>query len=343
MKNWSANTLRSFAPLRFICCGIVMLTGLGLASQAAADNMVGSMVGSIEGWVTNASGQQVAPQGAVSGDVAVSTDSQGNIVASVTGTASCTGGLGVHIDYSASYNTGTGELTGTYTDPADSTPRTILFTNQGGLQWQASVADSVVVDGQTRPYNITVNLNLPETAVYNGTQFPANNQLSGPMSTSLALNVPVSLPTIGINETINTTLTIAGQWVANVVPQADGSAVINGRASGTYSSTPISMTATIMGMQYPISFSLNGTFGGSLFQDNGTLFFAGTYGESVQGGTIVDVSYSGDLMIEVPVDTTGTVSRLPFSFSGSPQVSISSLGSFTVPITISGEFPFSMD
>ncbi|MFH1020059.1 MAG: hypothetical protein V1782_05530 [Pseudomonadota bacterium] len=324
------------------------MAGIGLASPAAAEDLVGSMIGDISGWVTDTTGQQVSPQAAVSGDVAVSTDAQGNIVATVTGTASCTGGLGVHINYSATYDTGTGTLSGTYTDPANATPRSIQFTHLGGLQWQAFIADSVVADGQTRPYAITVNLELPSTSLYSGTQLPADRQLSGPLNSTLALNVPVNLPQFGINETISTTMTVAGQWVANVVPQADGSSVINGHATGTYSSSPISLTANItyMGipMSVPISFSLNGNFGGSLFQDNGALFFAGTYGEIVQGATGgVTVAYSGDMLIDVPVDSAGSISQLPFSFSGSPQVSASSFGSFTVPITVSGIFPFAMN
>ncbi len=333
--------------LGVICWGIVFLAGLGLASQAAAADMVGSMVGTVTGTVADATGQPVTiDQGAVSGDVDVAIDAQSNIVATVTGTASCIGAVGVHINYTVSYNTVTGALSGTYTDPADATPRTIEFTNLGGLQWQGAVADSVEVDGEARPYNITINLELPETALYNGSQFPADNpQLSGPLSTDLALSVPVSLPQFGINQTISTTITVDGQWVANMVPQANGGIAITGSASGTYSSPTISLTATVMGFQVPISFTLNGNFGGSLFQDsNGVLFFAGTYGESLQGATGgVTVDYSGDLMIEVPMAAGGVSSELPFSFSGSPQVSVSSFGNFTVPITVSGNFPFSMN
>lgn len=339
--------------LRFICWGTVFLAGLGLASRAGAEEMIGSMVGSVSGSVTNATGQLVSiDQGAVSGDVEVSVDAQGNIVATVTGTASCTGEVGVHINYTVSYNTVTGALSGTYTDPANTAPRSIQFTNQGGLQWQAAVAGSVVVDGQTRPYEITINLELPETALYGGSQFPADHpQLSGPLSSNLVLNVPVDLPQFGISETISTTIAVAGQWVANVVPRANGGATITGSASGTYSSPTISLTASVtylgIPLSVPISFSLNGNFGGSLFQDNnGVLFFAGTYGESVQnsnGLVSYSVSYNGDLLIEVPVDSAGSISQLPFSFSGSPLVSVSSFGSFTVPITVSGIFPFSMN
>jgi len=357
MKNCYANTLRSFATLRFICCGIALLTGLGLASQAAADNLVGSMVGSVSGSVTNAAGQLVPiEQSAVSGDVAVSTDSQGNIVATVTGTASCTGEVGVHVNYTVSYNTGTGALSGYYTDPADSTTHhTIEFTNLGGLQWQAAIADSVVVDGASRPYNITINLELPATAVYSGSQFPADRQLSGPLSTTLTVvSEPIVMPLFGINQTISIPITVAGQWVANVVPQADGSVVINGSASGTYTSSTIPLSASVTygggPISIDISFSLGGEFGGSLFQDSsGALFFAGTYGESIQNlssnyGISYSVSYNGDMMIEVPVDaSTGVASQLPFSFTGAPLITVSGFGSFSVPITVSGTFPFSMN
>lgn len=354
MKNWSANTLRPFATLRFIRCGIILLAGLGLASQAAADNLVGSMVGSVSGSVTNATGQLVPiEQGAVSGDVAVSTDSQGNIVATVTGTASCTGEVGVHVNYTVSYNTSTDALSGYYTDPADSTTQhNIEFTNQGGLQWRGAISDSVVVAGQSRPYNITVNLTLPETAIYSGTQFPADRQLSGPLSSTLTVvSEPITLDQFGINQTLSVPITVTGQWVANVVPQAGGGQVINGHASGTYSSSTISMTANVTAFGFPMSidiiFSLNGEFGGSLFQDStGVLFFAGTYGESMDNysGTIpYSVSYNGDLMIEVPIDSTGVASQLPFSFSGAPQITVSGFGSFSVPITVSGTFPFSMN
>ncbi len=333
--------------LQSLCWGTALLAGLGFASSAAASTMVGSMVGNVGGWVTDADGQQVSPQTAVSGDVAVNIDAQGNIVATVTGTASCTGGLNVHVNYSASYNVSTGALSGTYTDPANATQRSIEFTNQGGLRWQGAIADSVVVDGQTRPYNITINLELPETALYSGNQFPDGKQLSGPLSSVLPLNVPVNLPQFGIDQTISTTITVAGQWVASLVPQTNGSTVINGHASGTYSSSPISLTATVnyMGVPVtvPISFSLNGNFGGSLFQDNGAMFFAGTYGESMPGEGGVTVAYKGDLLINVPVNAAGAISELPFSFNSSPVVSVSSFGSFTVPITVSGIFPFSMN
>lgn len=339
MGFWSMRTLL----LQSLCWGTALLAGLGFASSAAAGTMVGSMVGSVGGWVTDADGRQVAPQSAVSGDVAVNIDAQGNIVATVTGTASCTGGLNVHVNYSASYNVSTGALSGTYTDPANATQRSIEFTNQVGLRWQGAIADSVVVDGQTRPYNITINLELPETALYSGNQFPDGKQLSGPLSSVLALNVPVNLPQFGISQTISTTITVAGQWAASLVPQTNGSTVINGHASGTYSSSPISLTATVMGFQVPISFSLNGNFGGSLFQENGAMFFAGTYGESMLGEGGVTVTYSGDLLIDVPIDSAGSISQLPFSFSGSPLISVSSLPSFTVPITVSGIFPFSMN
>jgi len=331
--------------LRSFCWGTVFLTGIGFAPSAAADTMVGSMVGSVGGWVTDADGhQQVSPQTTVSGDVAVSIDAQGAITATVTGTASCTGALNVHVNYSASYNTSTGALSGYYTDPANATHRSIEFTNQGGLRWQSSIVDSVVVNGQTRPYNITINLELPETALYGGSQFPADHpKLSGPLSSNLPLSVLVSLPDFGISQTISTTIAVAGQWAANVVPLANGGATITGRASGTYSSPTISLMASVMGIPVPISFSLNGNFGGSLFQDNGGMFFAGTYGESMQGVGGVTVVYSGDLLIEVPVNSAGSISQLPFSFNGSPQVSVSNFGSFTVPIAVSGIFPFSMN
>ncbi|MFZ5774510.1 MAG: hypothetical protein ACOY3Z_03380 [Thermodesulfobacteriota bacterium] len=322
------------------CMSVGLL--MGLASQAAAANLVGSMIGDVGGWVTDANGQQVAPQGAVSGDVAISTDSQGNVVATVTGTASCTGGLGVHINYAVSYNAATGVLTGTYTDPANATARDIQFSHQGGLQWQASVADSVVVDGASRPYNIAVALELPETSLYSGTQFPADRQLSGPLSTTMNLSVPIVMPQFGLNETIDTTLTVTGEWVATVVPGADGSATITGHASGTYSSSAISFTVTYMGISVPVSFSLNGNYGGSLFQEGGELFFGGTFGESLHTSG-VDVVYSGDMLIDVPVDTTGMISQLPFSFDGSPRVEVGSFGTFTVPVTVSGVFPFALN
>lgn len=352
-KKIGASSLRRLL-LRSLCWGAVLAAGLGLASPAAASEMVGSVVGEIEGWVTNAAGEQVVPQGAVSGDVAVSISPEGVIVATVTGTASCTGGLGVHIDYVVAYDTATGDLSGYYTDPANATQRPIQLSlrEAGRLRWRGTIADSVVVDGQTRPYEIRIDLELPETALYNGSQFPAGFQLSGPLSTTMTVTGQVTVQEFGISETINTTVDVTGQWVASLVPD-DGGTAITGHASGTYTSPTITLSASgsFMGIPWSeqVSFTLNGQFGGSLFQDaGGVLFFAGTYGESMQNytGTIpYSVSYTGDMLIEVPVDAAGAISPLPCSFSGSPAVDVGSsgmFGSFTVPISVSGVFPFSM-
>lgn len=357
-KKIEAKSLRRLL-LRSLCWGALLAAGLGLASPAAASEMVGSMVGDIEGWVTNAAGEQVAPQGAVFGDVAVSIDDQGGIVATVTGTASCTGALGVHIDYVVAYNAATGDLSGYYTDPANAAQRPIQLSlrEAGRLRWRGTIADSVVVDGQTRPYEIKIDLELPETALYNGSQLPAGFRLSGPLSTTMTVTGQVYLPEFGISETISTTVAVAGQWVASLVPEEGGTAV-TGHASGTYTSGPISLSASGSFMDIPwsvpVSFTLNGQFGGTLFEDaNGVLFFAGTYGESMQNyagtGAIAipySVRYTGDVLIEVPVDAAGVITQLPCSFSGSPAVDVGSsgiFGSFTVPITVSGVFPFSMD
>lgn len=317
-----------------IFCSLVLAGILAFPGNALATDMTGMMAGNITGWVTDTNGNQVTPQAAVYADVAVSIDADGNIVATVTGSGSCTGGLGVHIDYTLSYNMTTGDLSGTYTTPATPTPQDIVFTSQGGLSWLANFQGNVVADGQTRPYSIDVALELPSTALFSGTQAPTGSRLSGPLSATVDLSAPISVPVFGINQTITTTMTMAGTWNANVVPLADGSSKLTGSISGTFSSAPV----TISTLYGDIPINIAGNWGGSLFSDDmQNLRFAGTY-----ASTDSTVSYSGDMTLSVPFNADGSISQLPFTFSGSPTVTVMGQ-SFTLPLSISGTIPFQMN
>ena len=329
-------------------CSLAALLALPLPALAGVD-MMGSMLGNITGSVTGANGQSEPANGTANGDVAISTDANGNVSASVTGTVSCApaDGTNVQIAYNVSYDPATGNLNGNYTVPGNPLNKKLInFVKADGLNWNALISDNVTSSNGARlPYHIQVGLNLPGSALYNGAAFPAGYRFSGPLTTDLVISAPVNLPQYGLNTTINTTLHLDGQWLATWVPQPNGPAILTGSAQGTYSSGTISLAPVIKisnSLTYTpkVSFSLQGEFGGSLYSgDLQKLQFAGTYGETSNSQAQFPVTYNGGLNLAVPINPDGSITTMRLVFQGQPTVNVD-YSPITIPISVSGSIPF---
>ena len=298
------------------------------SSAAIAASSIGSFIGSISGSVTAPDGTTQQCSGSVSSTVNITTDAGGNISATVTGRTACNTGLGVVIDYTATYNATANTLAGTFTDSGSSTARAMTFTNTGGLTWTAAVSGTTPSSAGLLPYNLTINIELPSTAIHAGTTLPASSNYSGPVSGTLSISSTVGAP---VNQTITLSPVLSGTWAATAVPLLDGSARITGTVSGTMIAPAVNIT--VMGQTVPVS--MNATFSGSLHTANGALEFQGNWTDSTG-------AYGGTMSMSIPVNPDGSVSNFNVNYSGG--FSVTQMG-MTVPVsfTATGTIPLTVN
>jgi len=298
------------------------------SSTAIAASSIGSFIGSISGSVTAPDGTTHQPSGSVSATVDITTDAGGNISATVTGRGACNAGLGVVVDFTAIYDATANTLTGTYTDSGSSIARAITFTNTGGLAWTAAVSGTAPSTAGLLPYDVTMNIELPNTAIHAGTTLPASSSYSGPVAGTLSVSSTVGAP---VNQTITLSPVLSGTWTATAVPLVDGSSRITGTVSGTMIAAPVNIT--VMGQTVPVS--LSATFSGSLHTLNGALGFQGYWTDAT--GT-----YGGTMSMSIPVNPDGSINTFNVNYSGG--FSTTQMG-VTVPVTFTatGTIPLTMN
>jgi len=309
------------------------------ATAMAQADLVAAVTGTVSGTVENENGEMVAPQSAVSATV-VATDNNGVITANVSGTASCTGGLGLHFTFEAQYDSTSNSFSGMYSHtPGGAPDQALSFTNNGGYSWTAQLSGQAPSNTGPRAYDLSFEFDIPETAVFSGNALPAERTYGGSLSATRPVSVPLSIPQAGINQTLEYSIVFDGSWSAVAVPLEDESVTFTGEASGSFASTE---TLTVMGnvpgfgaISVPVQVS--GSFGGSLFMiDADTVSFQGSW-----VGSGADKTFGGDINIDIEFADT---SSFPFAVSGVIPVAtgIAQMPSIEIPFSVSGDFPLTV-
>lgn len=306
-------------------------------------DLIAPVVGSVTGLVENDRGAMVPPQAAVQATV-VARDNNGVITAEVSGTASCTGGLGLHFAFKAQYITSSNTFVGMYSDIPGSAPyKALSFTNNGGFSWTAQLRGNAPSPTGLRAYDLSFNFEIPETAIFTGKALPKERTYQGSLSTTQTVVVPLNIPQAGINQELSFNVEFSGSWSAVSVPKADGSNVFTGQANGNFASTnTVTATGRIPGfgaLSIPVSIpiSISGSFGGSLFLiDKDTVSFRGSW-----VGSGANKTFGGDTTIDINFQD---ISAFPFTVSGTLPVTtgIAQLPQFDIRFSVSGNFPLSM-
>lgn len=321
---------------------------------------VAGMVGSFTGTLTDSNGVKTNLTGKPAVDVSISVNESGNITADITGAM---GASGVYINFTATYDSATNNLTGTYTDAHNATPKPIAFTSTGNLKWHMAQSGTLP-DGKA--YSVAADIELPPVAIKAGAQFGAGQRLAGPITHTEPLSIPINIPELGISDTLTTTVIVDGSWSATPIVQGDGTVAITGEASGEFRfSPPISKTYTAtvtppypgmppISVQVPINIDVTGLFGGTLSGTpaSGNLKFVGNWSENSSAGKA-----SGTMDIDVPIDpATGQVTALNMKMggnlqapaptialpSGVPTGVIPTPGALAIPNNIQPSIPFVM-
>ncbi|MFA7242408.1 MAG: hypothetical protein WC091_20025 [Sulfuricellaceae bacterium] len=321
---------------------------------------VAGMVGSFTGALTDSNGVKTNLTGKPSVDVSISVDAVGNITADITGAM---GASGVYINFAATFNSGANNLTGTYTDGHNTTPKPIAFTSTGDLKWHVALSGTLP-DGKA--YSVAGDIELPAAAIKSGAQFAAGQRLAGPITHTEPLSIPINIPELGISDTLTTSVIVDGSWSATPIVQNDGTVAITGEASGEFRfSPPISKTYTAtvtppypgippISIQVPINIDVTGAFGGTLSGNpaSGNLKFVGNWSENSSAGKA-----SGSMDIDVPIDpVTGQVTALKMKMggalqapppnivlpSGIPTGMIPTPGALSIPNNLQPSIPFVM-
>ena len=322
-------TIRFFAIALFILPGFTFAQG----------DLVAAFTGGITGLVEADDGEMVPPQAAVQATIVV-VDSNGVVTADVSGTASCTGGLGLHFTFEAQYNANENTFVGMYSDiPGLAPNQALTFVNNEGYSWSALLSGVASSDSGPRAYDLSFNIQIPETAVFSGKTLPPDMVYGGSLEDTQSISIPLAIPLAGINQNLEFSVDFTGSWDATAVPLEDGSSVFTGQASGSFvSSNTVTVEASIpqIGVR-SIPVTIDGSFGGNLFLiDEDTVSFQGSW---VANGA--DQTFGGDINIDIEFQDT---SSFPFSVSGTIPIAtgIAQLPTIEIPFAVSGQFPLSM-
>lgn len=325
--------------MKFVTKTILICVLLLPGFVAAQEQLVGAITGTVSGLVENDKGEMVAPQTAVQATIVAETSGD-SVIATVTGTASCTAGLGLHFTFEAQYNSADNSFVGMYSDTPGLAPNKALsFANDGGYSWTASLSGNAPSDTGSRAYDLKFDFEIPETAVFSGNSLPDNLTYGGSLNTTKTVIVPVVVPLVNLNQTLEFDVVFTGEWSAVSVPLPDGTSTFTGLATGSFeSSNTETITVTAIGLgTLSIPVKISGSFGGTLFLvDEDTVSFQGSW-----VGSALDHTYGGDTNINIEFQDT---SSFPFSVRGVLPVDTGypQLGVILFPFSIDGNFPLSI-
>jgi len=340
-------------------------TGAAQTPPSSSNQWMGAMVGGFQGTAIDDSGHSIqinADDASVAVDVRLLTNAAGNLAAHVSGAGATSDGSGVSFRFEADYDTATQDLTGTYTDNVSTSPRPIQFTMLSALNWQAQITgDAISHDGTSYTFDVTVDITLPEQALFSGDAFPADRRVTGSLNQTQAITVPVSVPQLGIDQSFETNIVVEGAWQATVVPVGAGVA-ITGTYSGAFRMDPVinfdttvTIPSPIPGMTLPpvpISITIDpvGRFDGTLAGDlaSNTLRFSGGWStvssDGMQAGGTMEMTIPLDQQGGLPTMTTtsfdGSITR-PVTAQGIPP-GTSIPTTFSMPLTVDASVPFIM-
>lgn len=321
-----------------------MVATIGSGTLAAqTTNLIAPVLGTLTGTVEDDQGNMVPPQAAISATVEAQQEGS-DIIAMVSGTASCTGGLGLHITFEATYDLQSNSFTGMYSDvPGGPLNTPITFVNNGGLSYSAIMQGDAPSPTGSRAYDLSYDFEVPQEAIFEAQTMPDEITFSGNLLSDVTVPVSISVPEINLDESFEVDLRFEGSWSAVAIPQLDGNAVLTGSASGTFSqqnTISITVTLPVVG-SITVPVDIQGSFGGSLFLIDATnVAFQGSWAVSTGGEFNQD--FGGDL--EITVNTEDT-SVFPYRATGSLPISTGIEGQpeVTVEFLAEGMFPLDLN
>lgn len=302
--------------------------------------ITGATMGQVSGLVENNSGAMVSPRAAVQATIFAQEYPDGNVIATVSGTAACAGDLGLSFDFNAEYNAATGAFTGVYSDtPGVAPDKAIVFNNTEGLKWQAAISGQAASPNGLKSYDLVIDVEVPESAVFIAERIPDNLVYGGNLNRTESVIIPVKVPSIGLDQTLTMGIDLTGQWSAVAVPQPDGSQTFTGKATGTFkASEPAKLTFSVpvIGNQ-TINVDFTGGFGGTLFYLNDEeVAFQGSWVTQAAGQ-----AFGGDISVNIEF---ADITRFPYTIEGTLAVEtgFSQMPVIQVPFSVSGEFPLDL-
>lgn len=319
---------------------LISLVLILFAVPVWAQDYIAGVVGGLSGTVEDDQGNMVAPQAAISATMMAQLAGSG-VTADISGTGSCTGGLGLHFEFEAQFDAATNSFTGMYSDIPGTAPyKTLEFISNGGTSWSAVLSGTAPSPSGERAYDLSYDFEVPESAIFAASQLPDDLVYGGSLNTTQTVSVPVNVQAAGIDETVDIEIDFSGSWDATAVPQVDQSVVFTGSASGSFVSTnspTVTATVPVLG-SISIPINVDGSFGGSLFLvDESTVAFQGSWVANA-----ADQSFGGDINITINTEDT---SSFPFSISGTLpfETGVSQLPLIEIPFSVAGSFPLDLN
>lgn len=319
----------------FLTCNMLAPFTLLIAITGhAQETLIAPLIGSVSGQVQAPDGSLVEPTAAIDGTILASIDN-GSITASIEGSASCTGGLGIHFTFAGQYDSATGNFSAQFSDTPGFAPDTAAdIVGIGNNTWQVSLSGKAPSDTGERDYDLQFEFQVPETAIFPGGKVPAANFYSGTLNQSISVPIDLNNSALGLNQSVDLSIDVSGSWDATSIPRIDSSADISGEASGTISSNSVQILvagATPSTLEIPVTHTatvpvpFQNTQLGVNTTVNMVFEFNGTYSGSLQQ----DSTYSGSV--------TGSFSTQPYSIASSvpgvnTQIPLSSTQSISLPI-----------
>lgn len=329
-------------------------TDAGLGSVYGA-NITGSITHRDSGNKTNLT----TANSSVSGDVTFATNGVGNLVAHVSGKGAASG---VAFRYEVDYDTATGNLSGTVTDNTTNTPVPIVFSYKGDLTWRATLSGSNgrSSSGAAADYELAFDIVLPAESIKAGRKFPPGGRFVADLTQQQAISIPISVPMIGVNTTLDTNIVTEGEMVVTMVPRALGNFTVTGEVDGSFRMDPPVGFSTVYNVPSPfpgitippvnisVVVDATGRFSGSLTGEvaKNNLRFTGNWSGVSSDGTTA----GGTLDMPIPLDpktgdvpttaqmtvegvVTLNIGGIPASVPITPPKSLSFSQVVTVPIS----------
>lgn len=254
-----------------------MTVETGAAQPAGKNPGLGMLYGAnISGTLTDSTGKTTAltpSNTGIAGDLNFVYNDAGDLIARVNGIVASNG---MSFIYNTDYDIVTGNLTGTYADNKDKVPHPITFTNKGGLQWNARIQGTGHdTNGKSVPYDVSFDIVLPAEAVTMGSQYPPGGKFDLGLTQTTPIDIPVSIPALGISQTISSNVISEGRLIASLVPSATG-VTLTGSVEGAFRMDPPVVVSgqytvpvqipgyTIPPVNYSVSIDATGRYSGAL-------------------------------------------------------------------------------
>ncbi len=281
-----------------------------VALESNSSNPQGTIDGSFTGTIKMKDGSLKQISGSVTGSWDADMDNAGNIAASAQGSF---GADGISGDFQVSYDSATGQLIGSWGDASgDILSNPIVFTMKqgtGAISFSAPINGVVPTADGGLPFDGEININL--LGLPNGN---VEGPVDGTFSTNISYKVTGSMDIGGFDVPVNisgnvpTSGNVSGTWQ---VSSANGN--LTGKASGKFSGMIATSVNTLVG-PYPVKIPYSGTWNVILGTSGNDITFQGSWFEpNVQAIGDVGGSFGGGFGIKV--DTSSGTWPIPVTFT----------------------------